>query len=102
MRGEKLDYTLTNHKKSVRANFVCKSSNENTYTILSIDYLENIVVLKNGPCLFVQGGDLKEWHAKDTVVLQRSGSVTDTNNPHVLINKTRGSKEVWVFLKKKF
>lgn len=103
MRGEKLDYTLTDviNNKSVRANFVCKSSNENTYTILSIDYLESIVVLKNGPCLFVQGEDLKEWHASDTVVLQRRGSVTDTNNSHELINKTRGSQHVWVFLKRK-
>ncbi|KAG6559744.1 hypothetical protein RHABOEDO_000955 [Candidatus Rhabdochlamydia oedothoracis] len=100
MRGEKLDYTLTNHKKSVRANFICKSSNKNTYTILSIDYLENIVVLKNGPCLFVQDGELKEWHIKDVVILQRSGSVIDANNPHELINKTRGNKKTWVSLKK--
>ncbi len=101
MRGESLKYTLNNNKKSVRANFVCKSSNENTYTILSIDYLENIVVLKNGPCLFVEGGDLKEWHVKDSVVLQRFGSVTDTNNSHELINKTRNAKN-WVFLKRKW
>lgn len=101
MRGESLKYTLNNNKKSVRANFVCKSSNENTYTILSIDYLENIVVLKNGPCLFVGGGDLKEWHVKDSVVLQRFGSVTDTNNSHELINKTRNKKN-WVFLKRKW
>ncbi|MEK7339764.1 MAG: hypothetical protein AABZ92_03515, partial [Verrucomicrobiota bacterium] len=101
MYGESLKYTLNNSKKSVRANFVCKSSNQNTYTILSIDYLENIVVLKNGPCLFVQGGDLKEWHVKDSVVLQRSGSVTDTNNSHELINKTRNKKN-WVFLKRKW
>lgn len=99
MRGESLEYTLTNHNKSVRANFACKSSNQNTYTILSIDYLENIVILKNGPCLFVQDGDLKEWHVKDTVVLQRSGSVTDTNNSHELINKTR-NKTNWVSLKR--
>lgn len=99
MRGESLEFTLNNDKKSVRANFVCKSSSQNTYTILSIDYLENIVVLKNGPCLFVQDGDLKEWHVKDTVVLQRSGSATDTNNSHELINKTR-NKTNWVSLKK--
>lgn len=101
MRGESLEYTLNNNKKpSVRANFVCKSSDQNTYTILSIDYLENIVVLKNGPCLFVPRGDLKEWHAKDTVVLQRSGSATDTNSSHKLINKTRGDEKVWIYLKK--
>lgn len=97
---EKLPYTLTNHKNSVRANFVCKSSKENTYTILSIDYLENIVILKNGPCLFAQNGDLEDWHIKDTVVLQRSGSVIDTNNSHELINTTRGSKRIRVYLKK--
>ncbi|PWU14419.1 MAG: hypothetical protein C5B45_04445 [Chlamydiae bacterium] len=102
MRGERLKYTLNNSKKSVRANFVCKSSNQNTYTILSIDYFENIVVLKNGPCLlFVKGGNLKEWHVNDTVVLERTGPVTNTNNSHVLINKTR-NKRNWVFLKLKW
>ena len=102
MFGESLEYTLTNtnHNKSVRANFVCKSSNQNTYNILSIDYLENIVVLENGPCLFVQSGDLKEWHVKDTVVLQRHGPVTNTSNSHQLINKTRINKEIRVSVKK--
>ncbi|HEV3270284.1 MAG TPA: hypothetical protein VGZ69_06530 [Candidatus Rhabdochlamydia sp.] len=99
MRGESLAFTLNNDKKSVRANFVCKSSNQNTYTILSIDYLENIVALKNGPCLFVRQGDLKEWHVKDTVVLQKSEAATDTNHSYELINKTR-NKTNWVFLKK--
>jgi len=101
MRGESLQYTLNNNKKSVRANFVCKSSNQNTYAILSIDYLEKVVVLENGPCLFVKDGDLKEWHAKDTVVLQKYGSATDTNNSHELINKTRGNERVWILLKNK-
>ena len=100
MRGESLQYILNNTNKSVRANFICKSSNQNTYTILSIDYLENIVILKNGPCLFVQRGDLKEWHVKDIVVLQRSGSVVNTNIEHELINKTR-NKTIWVCLKKR-
>ncbi|MDR2539687.1 MAG: hypothetical protein LBC45_03685 [Chlamydiales bacterium] len=101
MRGEKLDYTLTNNKKSVRVNFVCKSSNENTYTILSIDYLENMVVLKNGPCLFVQSGDLKEWHSQDIVVLQRLGPATDKNASHKLINTTRRHDQIRVSLKKR-
>lgn len=102
MRGEKLDYTLTNQKRSVRANFVCKSSNRNIYTIQSIDYFENIVVLKNGGCLFVVEGDLGKWHAGDIVILQTDGPVTDTNNTHRLFNKTRGHEEVWILLKKKF
>jgi len=102
MRGEKLDYTLTNQKRSVRANFVCKSSNRNIYTIQSIDYFENIVVLKNGCCLFVVVGDLGKWHAGDIVILQTDGPVTDTNNTHRLFNKTRGHEEVWILLKKEF
>lgn len=102
--GETLEYTLTHihNNESIRANFVCKSSNENTYTILSIDYFENIVVLKNGPCLFAAEGDLKQWHAGDTVILQTDGAVTDTNNTHKLFNKTRSYDKVWVLLKKKF
>lgn len=97
--GESLDYTISNGKTSARANFVCKSCNQNTYTILAIDYFDNIVVLKNGPCLFVQSGDLKEWHTRDTVVLHRVGSSLDGTNPHKLINTTR-TKEIRVSIKK--
>lgn len=87
--GESLEFTLNNkRKKSVRANFVCKSVRENTYTILSIDYLENMVILKNGPCLFIQGS-LNNWDIEDTVVLQRTGSALNTKKSHNLINKTR-------------
>lgn len=89
--GESLEYTLNNKgKTSVRANFVCKSTQKNTYTILSIDYHENVVVLKNGPCLFIQG-DLNNWHTEDTVVLQKTGAALDLKKSHTLINKTRPS-----------
>ncbi|MGL5263034.1 MAG: hypothetical protein ACRDAI_00410 [Candidatus Rhabdochlamydia sp.] len=98
--GESLEYTLNNKGKTyIRANFVCKSTQKNTYTILSIDYHENVVVLKNGPCLFIQG-DLNNWHIEDTVVVQKTGAALDLKKSHKLINKTRPST-VSCSLKKK-
>ncbi|MGL4539693.1 MAG: hypothetical protein ACRCU0_01770 [Candidatus Rhabdochlamydia sp.] len=100
--GESLEYTLNNKgKTSVRANFVCKSSQENTYPILSIDYHEKVVILKNGPCLFIQG-NLNNWHVEDNVTLHIIGSTLDPKRPHKLINKTRPSNDpVACLLRKK-
>lgn len=91
--GEKLEYTLSNGKTSVRANLLCESTKQNTYTLLDIDYSDNAVILENGICLFgASDENFEGWHIKDQVVLRRLGASLNTKAFHTLINKTRSKK----------
>ena len=91
--GEKLEYTLSNGKTSVRANLLCESTKQNTYTLLDIDYSGNAVILENGLCLFgASDENFEGWYVKDQVVLRRLNASLNTKAFHKLINTTRNKK----------